>query len=60
MSDEFLVPLFKSYFGKLGLYNTMPKRELYRLVEYIPEAEIDDEVREKLDTIAKLAAGVAG
>lgn len=60
VSDEFLVPLFKSYFGKLGLYNTMPKREFYRLVEYIPETEIDDEVREKLDAIAKLVSGVTG
>lgn len=56
VSDEFLVPLFKSYFAELGLYNTMPKRELHRLVEYIPDGEIDDEVREKLDVIGTVAS----
>ena len=57
VSDEFLVPLFKSYFAQLGLYNTMPKREFHRLVDYVPVAEIDDEVREKLDTISGVASG---
>ena len=57
VSDEFLVPLFKSYFAQLGLNNTMPKREFHRLVAYIPVAEIDDEVHEKLDGIAKVALG---
>ncbi len=57
VSDEFLVPLFKSYFGQLGLYNTMPKREFHRLVEYIPDDGIDEEVREKLDVIGMVAAG---
>lgn len=55
VGDEFLAPLFKSYFGQLGLYNTMPKREFHRLVEYIPDDEIDDEVREKLDVIGRVA-----
>ena len=55
VSDEFLVPLFKSYFAQLGLYNTMPKREFHRLVEYIPEDEIDGEVRRNLDVIGKVA-----
>ncbi len=57
VSDEFLVPLFKSYFARLGLYNTMPKREFHRLVEYIPDDEIDDEVREKLDVIGSVGGG---
>ena len=55
VSDDFLVPLFKSYFEELGLYNTMPKSEFHRLVAYIPEAEIAAEVREKLDVIAEVA-----
>ncbi len=57
VSDEFLVPLFKSYFGALGLYNTMPKREFHRLVEYLPVDEINEEVRQKLDVIGRVAAG---
>ena len=56
VSDEFLVPLFKSYFAELEQYNTMPKNELHRLVEYVPDDEIDEEVREKLDVIGSVAA----
>ena len=55
VSDDFLVPVFKSYFRELGIYNTMPKSAFHRLVAYVPEAEIDEEVREKLDVIAEVA-----
>ena len=51
VSDEFLVPLFKSYFAELGLYNTMPKREFHRLVDFVPDEEINDEVREKREVM---------
>lgn len=55
VSDDFLVPLFKSYFEELGLYNTMPKGEFHRLVDYVPDDVIDKEVTEKLDAIAEVA-----
>ena len=54
-SDEFLVPLFESYFGKLGLPNLMAKKNFYELAEHVPAEEIDLEIREKLDAIAKVA-----
>ena len=54
-SDEFLVPLFEAYFAKLGLPNLMAKKSLYELAEHVPSGEIDPEIRDKLDAIAKVA-----
>ena len=54
-SDEFLDPLFSAYFKKLGLPNLMAKKSFYELVQYVPESEIDPEVCEKLDAIARVA-----
>lgn len=55
VSDEFLTPLFDSYYEKLGLYNDMPKRSFYELVAFIPVEKIDPEVKEKLDAIVAVA-----
>ena len=55
VSDDFLAPLFKRFFEKIGLPNIMAKREFYELVEHVPLPEIDPEVREKLDAIATVA-----
>ena len=54
-SNDFLDPLFKAYYRKLALPNLMAKKAFYELVEYIPEAEIDPEISEKLDAIARVA-----
>ena len=54
-SDEFLDPLFKSYFGELGLPNLMAKKNFHELAEHVPDSEIDPEIREKLDAIAAVA-----
>ena len=56
-SDDFLTPLFRTYFGKIGLPNLMTKKNFYELAEYVPEAEIDPEIAEKLDAIAEVAEG---
>ena len=57
VSDEFLTPLFRAYFGELGLPNDlMTKRSFYELAEHVPLDELDTEVREKLDAIAAVAA----
>ena len=56
-SDEFLEPLFRAYFEKLGLQDLIAKKNFYEMVEHIPIAEIDAEIREKLDTIARVAEG---
>ena len=64
VSDEFLDPLFQAYFGRLGLPNLMAKKNYHELADYVPDGEIDPEVGEKLDAIARVAeaasAGVGG
>ena len=59
-SDEFLTPLFKAYFEKLGLPNLMAKKNFHELVPHVPEDEIDTEVRGKLDAIVRVAESGGG
>ena len=54
-SDDFLVPLFKSYFETLGLPNLMAKKNFYELAEHVPDSEIDPEISEKLDAIVQVS-----
>ena len=54
-SDDFLIPLFKSYFETLGLPNLMAKKNFYELAGHVPASEIDPEVSEKLDAIVRVA-----
>jgi energy-coupling factor transporter ATP-binding protein EcfA2 len=39
--DDFLDPLFRSYFKRLGLYNVMGKKNLHELAYFVPEDMID-------------------
>lgn len=55
VSDDFLTPLFARYFDKLGLPNLMNKKDFYELAESVPEDELDAEIGEKLDAIARTA-----
>ena len=55
-STEVVEPILAQYFSALGEYNDMLKKNLHRLVEYLPDDEIPDEVREKLDAIAETHA----
>ena len=54
-SDEFLTPLFKSFFQKIGMPNLMEKKNFYELADHVPEDEIPSEVAEKLGEIARVA-----
>ena len=56
VSDDFLTPLFRAYFQELDLPNLMNKKDFYELATLVPEGEIDEEVSEKLDAIASVAA----
>ena len=57
VSDDFLTPLFRAYFKKLGLpEDLMTKKSFYELAEHVPLDELDSEVGEKLDAIAGVAA----
>ena len=56
-SDEFLSPLFENFSRSLGGAGSMSlrKKDFYKLVEYIPVEDIDNEVKEVLDKIAEVA-----
>ena len=55
VSDDFLTPLFRTYFQKLELPNLMDKKDFYELAEYVPEGEISSEIGEKLDVIVRIS-----
>jgi ABC-type nitrate/sulfonate/bicarbonate transport system ATPase subunit len=55
-TDEFLDPLFQSYFQKLGIPNLMPKTDYHTLARFVPRHRIDPEVDEKLAHIVDVAA----
>ena len=55
VTDDFLDPLFETFFEKLGLPNLMQKTNYHTLVEYIPADQIDPEVTEVLDAILEVA-----
>jgi predicted ATPase len=50
-SDDFLDPVFRSYFNKLGVRNLMQKTDYHTLTHLVPRERIDSEVSEKLDCI---------
>jgi energy-coupling factor transporter ATP-binding protein EcfA2 len=54
-TDEFLDPLFKRFFARVGLPNLFRKTDYHRLVEHLPAAQIDSEVSEVLDGIHAVA-----
>ena len=55
VSDDFLDPLFDSFFNKLGLENLMRKTNYHTLVQYVPADQIAPEVSEVLDGILDIA-----
>ncbi len=55
VSDDFLVPLFDSYYRELDLPNAMAKKNFHVLAKHVPKDEIAPEVEEKLDAIARVA-----
>lgn len=54
-TDDFLDPLFRKYFEKLGMPNLLRKTDYHTLTQFITPAEIDSEVTEKLDAILDMA-----
>ena len=55
VSDDFLEPLFETFFKKLGMDNLMRKTNYHRLVHYVPADVIALEVSEVLDGILSVA-----
>ena len=55
VSDNFLTPLFKSYYNKLDLPNLMAKKTFHELAMFVPRNELSVEIYEKLDAISEVA-----
>ena len=55
VTDDFLDPVFKRFYERLGLPNLMRKTDYYVLAEHVPVAALDAEIREKLDAILEAA-----
>ena len=55
VSDEFLDPLFDSFFKKLGMPNLMHKTNYHTLARYVPEGQIEPEISTVLDAILDVA-----
>ncbi|MBK6961863.1 MAG: AAA family ATPase [Gammaproteobacteria bacterium] len=55
VTDEFLDPLFKLYYERLGTPQQLFKRDYHGLADAIPVEEIDPEVTSVLDAIAAVA-----
>lgn len=54
-SDDVLVPIFREFHKRIDRYNDMPKANLHRLAEYVPDEDLDPEITEKLDAVAAVA-----
>ncbi len=56
VSTEFLGPVFKKFYEKLGLPDLMTKTDYHTLAPFVPAGNLDPEVIEKLDRIAAVAS----
>lgn len=55
VSERFLPAVFEKYFEKLKLPNVMLKKNYHVLARFISKDNIDNEIKEKLDAIVKIA-----
>jgi ABC-type lipoprotein export system ATPase subunit len=55
VSGEFLDPLFRDFFKRLGIPNLMRKADYHVLAGFVPQDLIDAEVTEVLDDIVRVA-----
>ncbi len=56
VTDDFLDPLFKNYYTRLGVPQLIYKRDYHMLATHLEVPDIDPEITEKLDAIAEIAA----
>ena len=55
VSEDFLRPLFRSFYQKTGMAGRVSKSDYNFLVEYMEPGEIDNEVVDVLDSIVHVA-----
>lgn len=60
VTDDFLDPLFKLFYDRLGIPQKTFKRDYHVLAEVIPSEELDLEVTRVLDAIYDVASRAAG
>jgi AAA15 family ATPase/GTPase len=51
LSEDYLENIFIEYYSKLGLKNEFNKGRFYELIKFLKPEEVDDEIKEKLDSI---------
>lgn len=56
VSDDFLGPLFRSFYSKTGMSSIQNKADYHFLVSHIEPEKIDPEITSVLDTITEIAA----
>lgn len=56
ITDDFLDPLFKNYYERLGVPQLIYKRDYHNLAGFLEPAEIDGEIIEKLNAILEVAS----
>ena len=56
VSDDFLQPLFRSFYEKTGMSGQFPKSDYHFLVSHMEPGDIDSEVNAVLDSIVGIAA----
>lgn len=56
VSEEFLAPLFRSFYEKMGMSSQILKTDYHFLVGYVIESDIDPEVVSVLDSISNVDA----
>ena len=54
-TDDFLDPLFRAFFAKLGLPLSFRKSDYHVLARLLPKAKIDPEIVQKMDAIVEVA-----
>jgi ABC-type cobalamin/Fe3+-siderophores transport system ATPase subunit len=54
-TDDFLDPVFRTFFQKLNLPLGLRKSDYHELSHLVPKEEIDSEIKEKLDMIVEVA-----
>jgi ABC-type taurine transport system ATPase subunit len=53
-SDEFLTPLFETYYSKLGLPNLTSKKNFHEIARFVSKEAIDAEIKALLDAIGEM------
>lgn len=59
VSDDFLGPLFRSFYSKTGMSSIQTKADYHFLVSHIEPEKIDPEITSVLDTIAEISAAAS-